>query len=445
MNEIERFTQTLGRLSEQEFMHEKPQRLTLRVIEGDKERLLEFSGPRVLIGAHPDADLQLDSGTASAIHCELKVSEAGEIRLRDLGSKNGTHGGHGIRIHDADLELSATFTAGTASITVMRVDDEPVPLSTRAGFGPLLGRGATMAELFARLSRIASVDLDALIHGETGTGKELVARAIHDASSRADGPFIIIDSTTLNSGNVEGELFGHRRGAFTGADQDHAGLFEHAEGGTIFIDEVGDLPLDLQPKLLRALESRTTRRVGESSYRPFNARIISATHWDLPSKVNEGHFREDLYYRLDRVQVTIPALRDRESSNISMLANAFLERFSAYRDDGMKLRFDREALTALKQHPWPGNVRQLKNCVEAVALLCPGPTVHASDLNLRSTATTPDASMFEKPWKEALADFERSYAESKMRASDGNRSEAARRAGLSRNGFSNLLKRTEPK
>ena len=443
MNNLERFTQTLGRLSEQEFIREKPQRLTLRVVEGNEEKLLEYGGPRVLIGAHPDADLQLGSEAVSAIHCELKVSETGVIQLRDLGSKNGTWGGHGIRIHEADLDLGAAFTAGTATITVTRVDDENVPLSTRAGFGPLLGRGASMAELFARLARIAAVDLDTLVHGETGTGKELVARAIHDASNRADGPFIIIDSTTLNGGNVEGELFGHRRGAFTGADQDHAGLFEHAEGGTIFIDEVGDLPLDLQPKLLRALESRTTRRVGESNYRPFNARIVSATHWDLPRRVNEGLFREDLYYRLGRVQVEIPALRDRESSNISMLAEAFLERFSATRDDGMPLRFHREAYAALKRHPWHGNVRQLKNCIEAVALLCPGPIVHASDLDLRSAATASGASMFERPWKEALAEFERSYAEHSLRASEGNRSEAARRAGLSRNGFSNLLKRTE--
>ena len=143
MNNLERFTQTLGRLSEQEFIREKPQRLTLRVVEGNEEKLLEYGGPRVLIGAHPDADLQLGSEAVSAIHCELKVSETGVIQLRDLGSKNGTWGGHGIRIHEADLDLGAAFTAGTATITVTRVDDENVPLSTRAGFGPLVGRWPT--------------------------------------------------------------------------------------------------------------------------------------------------------------------------------------------------------------------------------------------------------------------------------------------------------------
>ena len=443
MNDFERFTRTLSRLSEQELMREKPQRLTLRVVEGDADRVLEFSGPKLLIGAHPSAGLQLQGDSVSAIHCEVSVKDDGSIHVRDLGSKNGTWGGHGIRIQEARLELGAAFTVGSSTITVTRVDDERVPLSTNAGFGPLLGRGAAMAELFARLARVAAVDLDVLVHGETGTGKELVARAIHDASSRCSGPFVIIDSTTLNSGNVESDLFGHRRGAFTGADRDHAGLFEHAKGGTIFIDEVGDLPPELQPKLLRALESRTTRRVGESDYRPFDARIISATHWDLPRKVNDGDFREDLYYRLGRVTVTVPALRDRERSNISMLADAFLDRFSAAREDGMVLRFDRDAYAALKRHPWPGNVRQLKNCIEAAALLCPGPIVHTSDLALGPSGAQPGTSLFEKPWKDALAEFERSYAEFALRAAEGNRSEAARRAGLSRNGFSNLLKRAE--
>ncbi|MCR9165553.1 MAG: sigma 54-interacting transcriptional regulator [Nannocystaceae bacterium] len=444
MDEFERFTQTLTQLSEREFAQERPRRLALHIVEGQQQRTLERGGTRILIGAHPDADIQLSSDSASTVHCELVLSDSGNILLRDLGSKNGTWVGHGISVREAVLEPGATFSVGSSTITVAQVGDERVFYSTRPSFGSLIGRGSAMAELFARLERIASVNIDALVTGETGTGKELVARAIHDSSSRSSGPFVVIDGTTLNSGNVENDLFGHRRGAFTGAEQDQAGLFEHASGGTLFIDEVGELPLNLQPKLLRALENRTIRRVGDPSYRSFDARVISATHRDLPRMVNEGTFREDLYYRLARVQVTVPALRERDKSNISMLADAFLERFSVTRDDGVPLSFDRDAYAALKGHRWPGNVRELKNTIERAAALCIGPIVRPTDLDLAPTVAGPRATtsaLFDKPWKDSLAEFERSYAERALTEASGNRSEAARRAGMSRNGFSNLLKR----
>lgn len=440
MSDFDRFTRTLSQVAELEVGRLKPQRLLLKVTEDGQHQEHEFTGPKIVIGAHPNADLQLCSASVSELHCELTITDAGNIQLRDLGSKNGTLVAGGIRIHEATISPGASFSAGSSTVTVVRVEEESVPLSRSDRFGPLLGRGAKMAELFARLSRMAAFDLDVLVHGETGTGKELVARGLHEASSRAAGPFIILDSTALNSGIAESVLFGHRRGAFTGADRDRAGLFEESNGGTLFIDEIGDLPLELQPKLLRALENRTTRRVGDSEYRNFDARIISATHCDLPKMVNEGRFREDLYFRLGQVHAAVPALRERDPSNISLLADHFLGRFLETRGDSPATGFNREAYAALKRHEWRGNVRQLKNAIEVAAAMATTSTLGPDDLWLNN-ATPAGSSLFEHNWKDSLAAFERRYAELALQRTEGNRSAAARAAGMSRNGFSNLLKR----
>ncbi|MBL8678088.1 MAG: sigma-54-dependent Fis family transcriptional regulator [Myxococcales bacterium] len=244
-------------------------------------------------------------------------------------------------------------TSTTATTDAERDDDR---------LGPLLGRSAAMRELFARLLKIAATDAPAFIHGETGTGKELVARAVHERSTRARAPFVIVDCAALPDNLLEAELFGHARGAFTGAHTTREGAFESAAGGTVFLDEIGELPLSMQPKLLRVLESRTIRRIGESQHRPVDVRIVTATHRDVPSMVRDGAFREDLYFRLAVLPVSVPPLRER-GDDVLLLARSFLP--EALRHAPL----DPRLVDALLRRRWPGNVRELRNTIKRVASL----------------------------------------------------------------------------
>lgn len=438
----ERLTRTLGQLRDQEVMGQRSDVLRLRVDEqGKAPRELGLVGPRCSVGAHPAADLHIEDGLVSAIHCEL-CSQGGRVVVRDLGSKNGTWvADAGIRVHEAELHPGARISVGHCTLTVLGVDDRQVPTSMDDRFGRLLGVGGKMGELFALLSRVASVDIDVLVTGETGTGKELVAQSIHAESSRSTGPLVVFDSTNISRDLAESELFGHRRGAFTGAVEDRVGLFQAAHGGTLFIDEVGELPLDVQAKLLRALEARTTRRVGDTAHERFDARIVAATHRDLPAMVAEGSFREDLYFRLIQVHVPIPALRERGGGNISMLADRFLAEVAEVRSESVPLSFERSAYRALEEHAWPGNVRELRTVVRSSGLLASGPTLGPADLRFVRHVGGRSTSVTAKPLKEARRDFERSYIEQLLEETGGNRTEAAARAGVSRGSFSDILKR----
>jgi transcriptional regulator with GAF, ATPase, and Fis domain len=226
-----------------------------------------------------------------------------------------------------------------------------------------------MQRLFATIERVADSDIDVLIHGESGTGKELVATEIVQRSPRAQGPLVVVDCGSISPTLVESELFGHVRGAFTGADRDREGAFEAADGGTVFLDEIGELPLELQPKLLRALEQREVRRVGTSRSKRVDVRVIAATHRELEREVNRGRFRDDLFYRLAKVNVRVPPLRDR-IEDMSALVDSFLVAFG--RRDGGRL-FSPEVLEQMQQHDWPGNVRELRNYVERSIVLDDAP------------------------------------------------------------------------
>ncbi|MCB1774195.1 MAG: sigma-54-dependent Fis family transcriptional regulator [Gammaproteobacteria bacterium] len=323
--------------------------------------------------------------------------------------------------------VADALDAGSAPIAVQGL------LDTAAG--TLVYRAAIMQELVARVHRVAAGDSTVLLHGETGTGKELVARALHDLGARRRQPFVSINCSALPEALLESELFGHEKGAFTGANARHVGLFQAADGGTIFLDEIGDMPLALQAKVLRVLQDFSVRPVGGLNATRIDVRVISATHHDLAGLVEQKQFREDLYYRLNVVPLQVPALRQR-AEDIPLLLEHFLGQMAA-RADGQPLRFAPEARAMLIQAPFPGNVRQLRNVVERCVVLSTGKVIPKSLVNEALQDQTLDMPTLD----DAKAAFERRYLAGLLRATEGNISTAARIAGRNRTEFYNLLNR----
>jgi two-component system, NtrC family, response regulator len=300
-------------------------------------------------------------------------------------------------------------------------------------FEDILGKTAAMREIFGIVERVARTDATALIEGESGTGKELVARAIHTRSPRRHGPFIPINCGAIPETLLEAELFGHERGAFTGAHVQRKGKFEMADHGTLFLDEIGELPLALQVKLLRFLQERTVERIGGRQPIPLDLRVIAATNRDLPAQRERGLFREDLYYRLSVIRIQVPPLRER-GEDIVLLANAFLTR--AAQTQRRRVRFSGEALRALMAHSWPGNVRELENRVSRAVIMTRGYLIQPEDLDLRATELAPAASLRaarERVEREALVDV--------LSQHRGNISKAARSLKVSRPTLHGLLDR----
>jgi len=434
-----RLTQTMGVLRAREIQTKRVEVLTLKIegTEGAETKRLE--GRRFVVGAHPQSDIRIEDSSVSGAHCELLVSRSGDVTLRDQGSKNGTWVSK-VRIREASLRAGASFEVGGSRLTLLGIGDRDVPMSVSDRFGHLWGEGPSMGELFAMLDRVAAFDLSVLVTGETGTGKELVARSLHEHSKRAGKAFVVFDATTVSGELAESELFGYRKGAFTGAVRDKPGIFQEADGGTLFIDEVGELPLELQGKLLRALEAGTARRVGDTRYESFDARVIAATHRDLLSMVGEGKFREDLYFRLFQLEIRVPALREREEGNVSMLAERFLAGEQEDRDDDVLMSFDRSAYRAMETYSWPGNVRELRNLVAVSAALAKGPVISAEDLRFRALPKAREG-VTSQPLRPALLEFERHYLQALLLETGGSHARAAERAGLPRSTFSERLKR----
>jgi two-component system response regulator AtoC len=298
----------------------------------------------------------------------------------------------------------------------------------------LIGRGATMREVFKAIGLASATDAPVLIVGESGTGKELVATALHRHSDRSAGPFIRVNCGALPEGLIESELFGHERGAFTGADRQRPGRFERASGGTIFLDEVGELPLSAQSKILRVLQQQEFERVGGTETLRSDARVISATHRDLPREVAAGRFREDLYYRLNVARIVIPPLRDRPE-DIPPLAEHILRRVERRHGWG-ELSISAEALAAIRERPWPGNVRQLENALARAAIAARGRAILPEHLDADAetdpsvpTAGDPDGSL---PLRALLAEVERRAIRRALLACGGNRTQTAERLGISR-------------
>jgi two-component system, NtrC family, response regulator HydG len=307
------------------------------------------------------------------------------------------------------------------------------------GFGTILGRSAALRQSLEQAARVAvHRDVTVMIGGETGTGKELLARAIHYESPRAKEPFVEVNCAAIPGNLLESELFGHEKGAFTGAVSSKPGLFELAHGGTLFLDEIATLPLELQPKLLRALESREIRRVGGQQVRQVDVRVIAATHADLRAAVAGGRFREDLYYRLNVVALTLPPLRDREA-DVELLAETFISRIAT--SYGLPVPpLSPEIRSAIREYRWPGNIRELRNAIERSLVLSPRGTLRNEEMGMRQEAIRSEGVL---PFPATLAVLTRAAATAMLQLTEGNKSAAARRLGISRPRLQRLLDGTD--
>jgi DNA-binding NtrC family response regulator len=402
--------------------------------------------------------LVLTDSSVSRHHFSITAGPDGFL-LRDLGSTNGTELG-GYQVQTAFLKHDALIGTGRTTLTFEVVGDEiSEPISPEERYGRLLGASASMRRIFNLLPRIASSDSTVLLEGETGTGKGLLAEAIHGSSPRAKGPLIVVDCGSIPPTLIESELFGHEKGAFTGAINVRAGAFEAAQGGTVFLDEIGELPLEMQPKLLRALEERVVKRVGATSPIALDVRVIAATHRDLRREVNQQRFRADLFYRLNIVRIRIPPLRDRRE-DLPMLVDHFHAQFSRRSSSPPP-----ELLESFLSRDWPGNVRELRAAVERAVLLGSERLEDSESLTPRedarsdrgasaggaaspergaevSPAVVLDSSLSFRAAKErAIARWEKEYIAELVRTNDGNLSRAARAARMDRNHLRELLKR----
>jgi two-component system response regulator AtoC len=311
-------------------------------------------------------------------------------------------------------------------------------LQDRYGVQNLVGQSPSMVEVYKLVARVAQLDTTVLILGETGTGKELVARAIHYASPRAHGPFVVVDCTALPEALFESELFGHERGAFTGALSARRGLFETAAGGTCFLDEIGELSPALQAKLLRALQEQTIRRVGGNERIPVSVRIVAATNRDLKKRVDEGSYREDLYYRLNVVSIVIPPLRERPE-DVPLLAQHFLDKYT--RASGKAIKgFARETLARLSEYHWPGNVRELENAVERAVALSSAELIMPDDLPAH-VREDPSAPLVVPGTRMTLEEVKRWYVGKVLQEVGGNKVRAAEMLGIDRGTLYRILRR----
>ena len=411
-------------------------RCTIAILDGpDAGRAVELEGTSLRVGSGPDNDLVLADESVSARHFELSVDERG-WRLRDLESTNGTFV-LGMQCRDVLLADGAEIRAGRTRLSVSLTGDEvTIPLSRRTNFGALLGHSPAMRAAFAVLERAAKTEMTVLVQGESGTGKELAARGLHESSPRREGPYVVFDCGAAAPTLLESQLFGHARGAFTGASEDRPGVFEEADGGTLVLDEIGELPLELQPKLLRALEQRTVTRLGEAKPRAIDARFVASTNRNLEEETRAGRFREDLYFRLCVLTVRIPPLRERPEE-IPRLVAAMLSSL------GADMEVSPSTMEALMSHRWPGNVRELRNVVERmVALSDLDPSTWLPE-SREGEATT--SARWDLPFHDAkqrwVDAFERAYFARLLERHGDNVSEAARVAGLSRQSCYRLMKK----
>jgi DNA-binding NtrC family response regulator len=440
----------------------------LVVVDGPaegEEFTLEDSSTYVGRSAVNDITLEEDQSISST-HFEIKAEEDGFV-LRDAGSTNGTMLG-GCRIKEVYLAPNVTFRAGNTTFKIEPLDEVvEIPLSEDEHFEGVIGRSPAMREVFATLGKVAPSELTCLIEGDTGTGKERVARAIHDASRRRDDPYIVLDCSAIPSDLMESYVFGHEKGAFTGAVEQKPGAFEQAEGGTLFMDEIGELDPELQPKLLRVLENREFKRVGGTEKINADVRVIAATNRDLREEVNEGHFREDLYFRLSVIEIDLPPLKERRD-DIPLLVEHFLDEVAEKRPDRPRMRLTADAMDMLMSYSWPGNVRELQNVIRRAANLASGQSIERSDLQLSGEMAgamaaedggeavepvgddkvrlTADLTKEFKEGKQDLVDgFEEAYLERMYEEYDQNISQASEAAGLTRYHFRELLKKHDLK
>jgi transcriptional regulator with PAS, ATPase and Fis domain len=430
---------------------------TSRSLLLQKAKLLLINGPEqgreilidkdiFTIGAGSQNDLIVPDPASSRRHCEIRQREEGFL-LRDLGSTNGTTV-QGVRVCEVYLTQGVEFQVGTTRLVFCPLHETVAyPLSSRESFGRLNGRSTAMRRVFHLAETYAKTDAAVLIQGETGTGKELLAEGLHAHSPRSKKPFVVIDCGALAKGVIESELFGHAKGSFTGAGSERMGAFEQADGGTVFLDEIGELELHLQPKLLRALEKKEVRRLGTNTVRHVDVRIIAATNRNLEREVREGRFREDLYYRLSIVKIELPPLRQRKD-DIPMLVRCFLQEFTGNAEPATWSDFDR-SMMLFRQHDWPGNARELRNVVEMAVRGSEGRVDLGAFLTLgRISDAEPGAEPGEAsdmPFKLAknqlVEHFEKDYIVKILERNQGNISRAAREAQIERAYLQRLVRK----
>ena len=426
---------------------ERPVFEIVEVASGKRHR---FDSATVRIGAGVGNDLVVARPTVSSVHAEVHTGQHG-FRLRDLGSTNGTVV-NGVRIMEAIVQDGARIIIGGDVELELRVSTDKVsqPLSAQTECNGAVGASPAMRAVFSRIERVGKTDATVLIQGETGTGKEVTAWAIYEASKRKDQPFVVIDCAAIARTLIESELFGHEKGAFTGADKRRIGAFERASGGTLFLDELGELELDLQPKLLRALERREIQRLGGDKPIPVDVRIIAATNRDLRSMVARREFREDLYYRLAVVTLELPPLRERKD-DVPVLVDHFLKDLGLDRS-----ALPEHAMERFLEHTWPGNARELKNAVERAVVLGEarplGSSSSSSSLSPSSSSSSSEPGdtgtfviqpqvAYKDQKASVIADFEERYVRTLMRAHQGNVSAAARVAGIDRMSLHKVIER----
>ena len=396
-------------------------------------------GRRVLVGQSEVCDLILADRRVSRRHLAIELS-GDSLRVTDMGSRNGTFVA-GLRVMDVLLRGEEEIVLGDTTLKVERiaVGPESNDVSPRSSFGRLIGSSPAMRALYPRCERLAQTEVTVLIEGETGTGKEILAESIHEAGPRANGPFVVFDCTTVAPNLLESELFGHERGAFTGASAARAGLFEQADGGTLLIDEIGDLDPTLQPKLLRAIERSEVRRVGGQKLLKFDVRVLTATRRDLDQEVQRSRFRDDLFHRIAVARLELPPLRARKG-DIAVLARHFAEELGA---NPSAIPYDQ--ILRWEDAPWPGNARELKNAVArylALGDLFDAPT-------LEKAPELPPSAAFEGLLHLPLArareqlndEFERIYIERVLAVHGGDIGKAAAASGIARRQFFRLKAR----
>ncbi len=404
--------------------------LRVEVIDGPDAGTAVVGGDLISVGTARDNALAIGDFTVSRYHLEI-VARPGGIAVTDLGSTNGTYIG-ALRIDRAIVPPGTPVTLGGTTIRFGDAVRQTVPTQIDVSIlQGMIARSPGMLRLFADIERVATAPTSVLIVGESGTGKEKVAEALHERSQRAKEPLVTIDCGALASSLIASELFGHERGAFTGADRPHIGAFERAGNGTVFLDEIGELPAADQASLLGVLERRRFRRVGGSQEIEVGARVIAATNRDLRAEVNNGRFRHDLYHRLAVVVLRLPPLRERRE-DILPLVRHFARDLGAA--DPVETVFGADALQRWERHPWPGNIRELRNAVEAALVVGPGyepmPAAQSGAL---------------QPYKDARAavlhDFETDYLDRLLAIAGGNVSQAARAGSMDRSHLIDLLNR----
>jgi transcriptional regulator with PAS, ATPase and Fis domain len=404
--------------------------------------------PVIRVGTKKENEISLKDETMSRVHFEIHQTKEGYV-LRDTESLNGTFINN-LRVKEAFLTSGASIRAGKTEMKFLPLDEtfDIVP-SKKTRFANLIGGSMGMRKVYTIIEKIAPTEVTVIVEGESGTGKELVASALHEKSKRSKRPFVVFDCSAVAENLIESELFGHEKGSFTGATGMRQGAFELADGGTIFLDEIGELNMELQPKLLRVLEQRTVKRVGGDRHIAIDVRVIAATNRNLEAEVKKGNFREDLFYRLNVAPIFLPPLRKRKE-DIQMLIEHFIEEHNKATPQKEVEGIDPQALEILRNYDWPGNVRELKNSMSRIISFMETSRIQPEDIPERIRVPMAKAELdiredlgFKDAKEQWVASFEKQYLAEVLKRNEFNISAAAKEAGIDRKSVQRLIRKYE--